>query len=179
MVPASSIQWGARLTTGALFTVREQEGDTFGAYGKIVPEATLGIDVKNLLMITPRIDFGLVAHVAYQMYLFDSEGYDGTFNILGFGVLPRVRMDWGKASLYVLGGIETTAMREHAQNIMVYRGFDVPFTGVVWIAGVGGTFLIGDHVDLGLEALWQHQSTGYRDSVGVRLLCETRIEGTR
>jgi hypothetical protein len=125
MVPASSIQWGARLTTGALFTVREQEGDTFGAYGKIVPEATLGIDVKNLLMITPRIDFGLVAHVAYQMYLFDSDGYDGTFNILGFGVLPRVR--WiGERSLSCWRN-RVDGVREHAQY-MVYRGFDVPFT---------------------------------------------------
>lgn len=138
MVPASSIQWSVRLTTGALFAIREQEGNTFGAYGKIVPEATLGVDVKNLFMITPRIDFGLVTHVAYQMYLFDKEGYDGTFNILGFGVLPRVRMNWGKASLYVLGGIETMAIREHEQNIMVYRGVDVPFVGVVLTAGVGG-----------------------------------------
>lgn len=74
------------------------------------------------------------------------------------------------ASVYVMGGVETTAMRERSGAVMFFRNLDVPMHSVVINAGVGGTYNITSSLSVGLESLWYHQVNGYRDSIGARLV---------
>lgn len=162
-----------RFSAGVQTTVLDNDGYTyFEQYEKIVPEITLGVTIDNLLRLGPSSGIGLMVYGAYNPYFY--LGSNGEIlHVLGIGVMPRLVFDFGSASVYVAGGVDTLAMPRLGENGQIQSGLVFPFFSPVWSVGAGASVEVQKNVDVGLEGRWVYHPNNYRDYVGVRLFIET------